>query len=68
MQSTQPIAGHQLPQKPPPSDSVVAIRAWALMGNRLEWNAVPIVAAVFGVDDVELFIWHLSVIRDSLNG
>lgn len=42
----------------------IAIRAWNLMGG-LDWTALPVVAEMLGIDDVERLIAQLEAIRDS---
>ena len=38
------------------------------MGGFLDWNALPIVAACTGVQDIESLIDHLILIRDIRHG
>jgi hypothetical protein len=41
-----------------------AILAWNMMGGVVDFSALPIVSAVLGVDDVELLVRELCLIRD----
>lgn len=34
------------------------------MGGTLDWNALPVVADLFGIDDIEGLINRLATIRD----
>ena len=36
------------------------------MGGELKWEAVPIVAGIFGMDDIERFVMALVEIREYL--
>lgn len=40
-----------------------ALRAWSMMGNELNWQAVPIIAELLGVEDPEMFVNDLIAIR-----
>lgn len=53
-----------MPIKPGPSPAPLAIQAWNLMGG-LDWQALPLVADLLGIDDLELLVMQLVVIRDS---
>jgi hypothetical protein len=48
---------------PPPPESSQAVEAWNIMGG-LNWSALPIVVELIGVDDVELLIEQLVIIRN----
>lgn len=48
-------------------DVRTAVKAWNLMGCRLDWAALPIVAELFGIDDVETLITQLVALRDHQN-
>jgi hypothetical protein len=48
---------------PAPPESSQAVEAWNLMGG-LKWEALPIVVELIGVDDVELLIEQLVIIRN----
>jgi hypothetical protein len=50
----------------PPDDVAIAIHAWNLCGG-MEWSAIPIVADVLGIRDVERLIHQLVAIRDRQN-
>lgn len=43
------------------------MRAWNMMGG-LDWTALPIVAELLGVEDLDLLVSQLVAIRDELNG
>jgi hypothetical protein len=45
------------------SDVFVAIRVWNMLGGQLDWQGLEAVAALFGVDDIEILIYQLEVIR-----
>jgi hypothetical protein len=42
----------------------LAIQAWNLMGG-MDWDGLPIVAELLGVDDIEQLVRQLVLIRDS---
>lgn len=44
-------------------DDALAIRAWNLMNATIDWNALPVIAEMFGIDDVEGFITRIDAIR-----
>jgi hypothetical protein len=44
-----------------------ALQAWNGMGGLIDWNAVPVFCELYGIEDVELFIAHLTAIRDRKN-
>ncbi|HZW25169.1 MAG TPA: hypothetical protein VFF26_06785 [Gallionella sp.] len=46
------------------ADTQAAIQAWNLMGGSIDWAALPIVAEMLGVHDVELLIHLLVKIRN----
>jgi hypothetical protein len=48
---------------PDPLDTL-AIRGWNLMGGTMDWAALPVIAEILGVDDMESFIQRLVAIRD----
>lgn len=49
--------------EPPPDGAALAVAAWNLMGG-LVWEALPVVCEILGVDDPELLIRQLVVIRE----
>lgn len=53
------------PAKPEalPPFAAAAVRVWHLMGNTIDWPALPIVAEVVGVDDIPLLVEHLEELR-----
>ncbi|MGZ5000621.1 MAG: hypothetical protein ACXV7F_09990 [Methylomonas sp.] len=42
----------------------MALNAWNLMGGALDGSLLPIVAEILGVEDVELLVRQLALIRD----
>lgn len=42
----------------------LALRAWELMGGEINWAALPLIVELLGVDDVRMFVLHLTVIRN----
>lgn len=52
----------------PDTDATVrenlAISAWNLMNGEIDWQALPLMVELLGVDDVSLFVTHLVTIRD----
>lgn len=54
------------PPPPPPQEFHIAIRAWKMLGNALDWHGLDTVAALLGVKDVEMLINDLMTIRDNL--
>lgn len=44
-----------------------AVLAWNMMGGVVDFAALPIVSSVLGVDDVELLVRELCLIRDFKN-
>jgi hypothetical protein len=46
----------------------MAIEAWNLMDGQIDWQAVPLIAEILGVDDLELFLKEIVLIRDFKNG
>ncbi|HSH47553.1 MAG TPA: hypothetical protein VK991_03070, partial [Halomonas sp.] len=47
---------------PCPAPEAVAI--WNLMGGEIDWQALPLLAEIKGVKDIELLITGLTTIRD----
>ena len=47
----------------PSQEIAIAIRAWNLCGG-MEWAAIPVVADLLGVRDVERLIYQMTIIRD----
>jgi hypothetical protein len=41
----------------------LAVQAWNLMGG-LDWTALPIICEILGVEDVEMLVEQLIIIRD----
>jgi hypothetical protein len=42
---------------------VLSLKAWNLMGG-IDWTAVPVVAELMGIKDIEALIADLATIRD----
>ncbi len=40
------------------------MRAWNLMGGEINWAALETVAEVFGIADIERFVFELEALRD----
>ena len=38
--------------------------AWRLMGNTMDWAALPIVCEMYGIDDPAVFIAELAAVRE----
>lgn len=47
----------------PEPGTALAIRAWNVMGG-IDWAALPVVAELFGISDIDLLIHQLVAIRD----
>jgi hypothetical protein len=43
----------------------LAIKAWNWLGGQLDWSGLPLVAEILGIDDLEVLIVQLAIIRDS---
>lgn len=52
--------------RPAPHPCQYAVEAWNLLGGQIDWQAIPIVFEMLGVDDAERFIRMLFVIRDHM--
>jgi hypothetical protein len=52
--------------EPPPDGAKFAVEAWNLMGG-MDWEALPVVCAMIGVEDPEILIRQLVMIRDRQN-
>ena len=44
--------------------STLAIQAWNMLGARIDWQGLPIVCELLGIDDIENLLSQLTVIRD----
>ncbi len=55
-----------MPGEPAQSADNLALRAWDLMGGEINWSAFPMVIALLGIDDVDLFVVRLVAIQDHL--
>ena len=45
-------------------ETVLSIRAWNIMGG-IDWAALPVVAEMLGIDDIETLVLQLVAIRDA---
>jgi hypothetical protein len=43
---------------------VLSIRAWNIMGG-IDWAALPVIAEMLGIDDIETLVLQLVAIRDA---
>lgn len=50
--------------KPEPCPSPEALAIWNLMGGEIDWAALPLLAEMKGVQDIDLVIIGLTAIRD----
>ncbi len=51
-------------KKNPPDKFNLAIEAWNMMGGTIDWTGLPVIAEIFGIADIELFIRQIILIRD----
>ncbi|MBK8916490.1 MAG: hypothetical protein IPM64_18135 [Phycisphaerales bacterium] len=49
-----------------PDEEQMVIRAWNMMGGEVNWIALPVIAEMFGVVDVECFLARLIALRDHM--
>jgi len=48
-----------------PDESVIlAIKAWNMMGGKLDWTALEIVAEIIGVTDIEQLLAQFEKIKN----
>lgn len=52
-----------LPPGPAPDGAALAVTAWNMLGG-LDWAGLPIVAELLGIEDLEMLVVQLVVIRD----
>ena len=45
-------------------ETVLSIRAWNIMGG-IDWAALPVIAEMLGIDDIEALVLQLVAIRDA---
>ena len=45
-------------------ETVLLIRAWNIMGG-IDWAALPVIAEMLGIDDIETLVLQLVAIRDA---
>ena len=45
-------------------EMVLSIRAWNIMGG-IDWAALPVIAEMLGIDDIETLVLQLVAIRDA---
>jgi len=50
--------------EPGENPAVVELHAWNIMGGRIDWAAVPVLAEAYGIEDLELFIDLLGTIQE----
>jgi len=43
---------------------MLPLRAWNLMGGEINWVALPIIAELYGITDLDAFIAQVAEIRD----
>lgn len=44
--------------------TALAIRAWNMLGARIDWQGLAITCEILGITDIELLISQLEAIRD----
>lgn len=52
-----------LPPGDPPAGGDLALEAWAMLGG-LDWQGLPTVMDILGIDDIEMLVAQLGAIRD----
>ena len=45
-------------------ETVLSISAWNIMGG-IDWAALPVIAEMLGIDDIETLVLQLVAIRDA---
>ena len=45
-------------------ETVLSIRAWNIMGG-IDWAALPVIAEMLGIDDIDTLVLQLVAIRDA---
>ena len=45
-------------------ETALSIRAWNIMGG-IDWAALPVIAEMLGIDDIETLVLQLVAIRDA---
>ena len=45
-------------------ETALLIRAWNIMGG-IDWAALPVIAEMLGIDDIETLVLQLVAIRDA---
>ena len=45
-------------------ETVLSIRAWNIMGG-IDWSALPVIAEMLGIGDIETLVLQLVAIRDA---
>mgnify|MGYP003451770531 FL=1 len=45
-------------------ETVLSIRAWNIMGG-IDWAALPVIAEMLGIGDIETLVLQLVAIRDA---
>ncbi len=49
---------------PPPDEARTSIRAWNMLGGKIDWAGLDLVAELLGVIDIEGLVGDLMLIRD----
>lgn len=45
-------------------ENKLVVRAWNMMGGSLDWVALPTVAGLLGIEDIDLLVHELIHLRD----
>jgi len=48
---------------PPDGSVVLAVKAWNMMGGKIEWAALEIVVEIIGINDIEQLLAQLEKIK-----
>lgn len=52
-----------VPPGPVPDGAALAVVAWNMLGG-LDWAGLPIIAEILGIEDLEMLVAQLIVLRD----
>lgn len=55
---------HEIPPETVPLACQIPEKVWRVMGYKIDWEAMPYLCEIYGVDDPELLLMQLIVIRD----
>jgi len=47
---------------------MLAVRLWNTMGGQIDWAAFPLLVEIHEIDDIEMMIEQLVIIREAKNG